>query len=344
MSLKKMRIHKLTGAMACSAMAGVFLAGCGGDPGATAGTGAAPSSANTALGSYINDGLAGGFTGSWYTGTTVSATAYTKSLATTASPTVFNATYSTRSLVSGSWGPGATWVLGYELSPTNGWVLGSQAGATLTDKGDGLHAVDNFADGISYPFSITKMSLAGSAVACVNGPCVPSNATYPAGAASYTLTDTADHYFLSTSTFGLQVSDGWGVPLASLPNVNTTFCDPLLGYVYSPTSAASVSWTNFYAVYPTASCSSASIGTALSFAPAAYVTVTVESTGNVYVPTVLSLTNWSAGYGFVNPTIYAPRAGYVWGGVKEPQGSTFTVKNKTAINAELLGSGYTAIP
>jgi hypothetical protein len=324
-------------------MAAVLLAGCGGGSG-SANNSAAPSAANTALGSYINDELAGGFTGSWYTGTTVSATANTESLAATAVPTVFNLSHSTRTLAGGVWSNAAsTGGWGYELAPS-GWVLGGQSGATRTDKGDGVHAVDNFAGGISYPFSIARTSLAGSAVACVNGPCIQPNAVYPPGAASYTLTDTTDHYLLLTSTMGLQVSDAWGVPLARLPTVNETFCDPLLGYVYQPTSAASVSWTNFYAVYTTASCLGSSIGTALAGFPVAYVTVSVEATGNAYVPNVLSLTNWSAGYGFVYPTIYALRNGYVWEGVKEPQGSRFTVKNKAAINAELLGSGFAAIP
>lgn len=138
---------------------------------------------------------------------------------------------------------------------------------------------------------------------------------------------------------GLQVTDQNGTMLTSLPAVGATFCDPLLGMVYAP----SYSFPN-YVVSRTAACSQAAIATALATAPVASVSISVQLTGNPVVPSVLILQNWSVGYGLTNPFIYGYRAGYVWEGLMEPAGTNWTLKNKTAINAELLANGYPAIP
>lgn len=342
---EKKPFKKIAELLAFGAMTGILFAGCGGGGSGNTAiiSGAAPYAADTALGSYISDGQGTGFSGNWFTSSVASAVANTRTLAATGSPTVFNVTYFSKSLANGSWSDiNFTQGGGYGLTPT-GWATGSQNGQTLTDIGDGSNAVLNISNGDTYPFSIVKTSLAGSPVVCTNGPCSPSSATYPAGAARYSLSYTSAHYFLLTSTNGYQVTNQYGAPFTSLPTLNDTFCDPLLGYVYKPQSTATYT-SNYYWVYYAANCGSAAISTALAGTHVAYVMVSVEPTGNAYVPNVLILTNWTPGYGLLNPWIYALRAGYVWEGLKEPQGTNFTLKNKAAINAELLGSGYSEIP
>ena len=80
-------------------------------------------------------------------------------------------------------------------------------------------------------------------------------------------------------------------------------------------------------------------------------TITWTPTGVAAVPTVLVLTNWfpispnTSFFGFTNPWFYSLRAGYVWEGIMLPKTSTVSSKkNKVAINAELMASGYTTIP
>jgi hypothetical protein len=343
MNWKKRPLKKIAELSAYGIIAGTLFAGCGGG-GNTGGGGAVPSAASTALGSYIADIQGAGFSGYWFTGTAASATANTRTLSATASPTLFNVTYFSRILSNGSWSNStSTQVSGYELSPT-GWATGGQTGQTLTDNGDGINAVVNITNGVTYPFSIVKTSLAGSQLACTNGPCSPTYATYPADASRYALTYTSDHYLLLTLTDGYQVTNQSGAAFTSLPAVTSTFCDPLLNYVYQPLYTTAYNSTNFYRVYNTAGCGSPAIASALTGTSVANVTISVKSTGNTSVPGVLILTNWTAGYGLVNPWIYAVRAGFVWVGLMEPQGTNFTLKNKSAINAELVGSGFIAIP
>jgi hypothetical protein len=168
---------------------------------------------------------------------------------------------------------------------------------------------------------------------------------------------TSNFYFLYNLSNGLQVTDRYGVQLTSLPVEKvTTFCDPLIGTVYVPTSTQMAANPNgwLYYVYfltPGSACSSSNITTALGTAPQQQVTITWTPTGVPVVPTVLVLTNWFpinpnwSSFGFTNPWFYSLRAGYVWEGIMEPATTTVSsVKNKAAINAELKASGYTTIP
>ena len=73
--------------------------------------------------------------------------------------------------------------------------------------------------------------------------------------------------------------------------------------------------------------------------------ISVQATNNVVVPGVLRLSGWTGTYSsLATQFIYGLRAGYVWLGVMEPLGTTGTLENKIAINAELVDNGFVAIP
>ncbi len=329
------------------AMASVFIAGCGGGGGGNTGTSVAvPSASSTALGSYITEGQGTSFNGTWFVSSAASSTASadTRTLAATTSPTVFTITYTPKQLANGSWSnvalaPGAN----YDLTPT-GWALGSQVGQTLVDSGDGTNAVLKMQNGATTPVSIAKTNLQGTLVGCLSstGSCASTTPIYPAGASKYSITQTSDTYLLfSPSNNNLQVTDQSGNALTALPTAGGTFCDPILSLVYQQISPA----FNSYNVYFTAGCTSGAISTALGTTRTATVMISVQATNNVVVPGVLLLSGWTGTYSaFATQFIYGLRAGYVWLGVMEPLGTTNTLENKIAINAELVDNGFVAIP
>ncbi|HEY6096329.1 MAG TPA: hypothetical protein VIU93_15420 [Gallionellaceae bacterium] len=359
-------------------MVGILMAGCGGGGGGGGGgstgtgtsggtpwwtVGTTPSAGGTAVASYIAGEMSGSFGGKWWVGNwfgstpAASATALTETLAGTAQPTVFNVTKNQQALINGAWSnltvsSGSS----YNLTP-NGWALSTNdmLGSTFVDSGNGSDAALVLANGAAYTYAITRTNLAGSPVVCP-GTCTTPGA-YPAGAESYSLAYTSNFYFLYNLSNGLQVTDGNGAALTSLPVEDvTTFCDPLIGAVYVHThtqmSANPNGWLYYvYFLTPGSACTSGNISTALAAGAQQQVTITWTPTGVAAVPTVLVLTNWfpiypnMSSYGFTNPWFYSLRAGYVWEGLMLPAATSgSSMKNKAAINAELNASGYTAIP
>lgn len=324
--------------------------------------GTTPSAGGTAVASYTADEMGGSFGGNWWVGNrfgtspVASATAFTETLAGTSQPTVFSVTENDQALINGIWSNLAVSSGGsYNLTP-NGWAYSTNdmVGNTFVDSGNGTNAALVLANGAAYTYAITRSSLAGSAVVCP-GTCTTSG-VYPPGAASYSMAYTSNFYYLYNLANGLQATDGNGVALTSLPvEDTTTFCDPLIGTVYVPTTTQMTANPNgwMYYVYfltPGSTCTSGAITTALGTAPQQQVTITWTPTGVPAAPTVLVLTNWysptgTGSFGFTNPWFYGLRGGYAWEGIMLPATTTVdSMKNKAAINAELKASGYTTIP
>lgn len=210
--------------------------------------------------------------------------------------------------------------------------------------------------GAARQFSnIAYTNLASKPIACNSptGTCTtPGN--YPAGAAEYAYTDTplTDDYYLdltNSNAVSLVMTNLTGAALTALPVLGTdSFCVDS-GYgsieVFVPAAAAATNYNRFtHAVGSNASaaCTTANINTAQTMAAMA-VQLQTKATGIAGVTVVESTFNLSQ--------FFAVHAGKLYAGNFEPAGgnpfpgaTAMTMKNKTAVNAELLAMGKTALP
>lgn len=336
---------KGTELLVLGAAAGIVIAGCGGG----GGSGAA-ASGSSAVASYIADGQGSGLNGTWtVTGFLgQSATASTRTLSATGTAGAYTDARSARTLSSaGVWSSAPVAAMNWlDLVPAAGWVADT-ASETLVDNGDGVHATINNQNGATSPYSVTQSSLAGAPIVCLNNVgvtvtcAVPGN--YPAGAAQYTFTRTADAYTLATAAN--KVTDATGTALTAMPA--GTFCDPSELLVYVPGVTAGT--YNAYWNLPGA-CTAANITAAIAAAtPAGTVSFgTTKATGNSAVASVQMFSNWAGGLAGRNTLPYsvflAMNGTNVYSGHMYPVGTQTAEKNKTAINAELQASGDPAIP
>lgn len=337
-------------------LAGALLAACSGGGSGTTGA----SAADTAVASMLADSTAPGFTGNWrnqnFFGSAASATASTTTMAATATANTYTIATTSKQLVNGMWGNAAVSGGSYLLGDT-GWVLTTGIQGTMHDSGDGIN-ISVSVGAATKNFSIVKTVVDGTPIACTDSAgtvvacSVPGN--YPVGSNKYVKTVTADMYVLVDPAGApgyAGITDVNGVLLTALPAASTTLCN--LGMVYQPIAGAAAGVNN-YNLYFATDCTAASIAAAVAApnVPQANMLISTYATGNAAVPSVLRITNAITPVGsfltnvdFLNNSIFGLRAGNVWMGAMRPAGTANPADlNKTAMNAELVASGFTAIP
>ncbi len=338
------------------AAAGILIAGCGGGGGGGGTTSA--NSSKPAVASYIADGQGTSFNGWWVNqggllGVSAVATTYSLNTTATAGTYAWVSTAKSVAAASGVWTSSAGYVpTGFDLTPA-GWVTVTGTN-TFVDGGDGIHVSLNNADGSTTTYSISQTSLSGKAVVCTNNvgttiACVaPGN--YPAGSSAYVKTQTANTYSIpNTSIVANRITDATGAALTALPTIGTgTFCDPVSGYVYQPTTT--VGTYNTYTDFAFG-CNSVGIASAVAAASAGTVQLASKPTGNAVVPTVLAFSSWTGvalATRFNSPyyTYFLTlNAGNVYWGASTLTGNQAPPeKNKGTINAELVANGLPVIP
>lgn len=240
-----------------------------------------------------------------------------------------------------------------------GWVAATSQTTTTTATG----LTTSYPNGAASrtDTNVTYFDLAGKPIYCaspLSQTCAkPGN--YPAGAAGYYTDQTpvTDDYSLSlvdqfNNFASLAVTDATGVALTTLPTLGTTtFCEPLesglQSTVYKPIAGAAAGAANYNVIYSAGACTAAAITTALAGTGNAQ-TLSLKATGIGGVSVIVSNANQSQ--------IFGVYQGKVYGGNFEPAGGwplpigapavtpAPELKNKTAINAELVAAGKVALP
>lgn len=351
-------IGKTTELLALGAAAAILLSACGGGGGGGGGTtgggtvggGGGGGAGPTPVASYIADAQSPSFDGWWFNtnsaGSPASAVAEEHTMLYMGTGGNYVYSISQKALIKGTWtnqAYGADFVL-----ISTGWTQQSALG-TFVDSGDGIHATLTNGDATTYAYSL--VNLAGTPITCFNSAgavqACATPANYPAGSNAYIMTQSTTNYVLPFTNTPLPVTNTTGTPLAALPTVGTgTFCDPYMLYVYQPTATLGT-----YNVFNTAGCSATAITTATTAPAVSLGTVTIAqlATGNANVPNVLQLSGWTGTALTANNIansnyIYAVRAGGVYAGWVNYPGYINYDENKTAINAEVVATGFVAIP
>src|SRR5450759_724530 len=285
------------------------------------------SGATTALGSYIADQLNSSFTSAgWWSNGPTSATVPENTLTASGSPNVYNYTYKEITLTGGGWADSSI-APSYDLAST-GWIP-SLYTASEVDSGDGTTYFWTATGEPTVTVTVKKTDLTGTSLPNSTG-------VYPAGSTLYTSIQDIAQYYL----WGLYpITDATGTALTALPKMGATFCDTDNVIVFQAIAVGS----NNYNAYTTASCAATDISTALLTTPSDTALISIQPTGNSNVPNVILVTGLTTNSG-LNDTIYGLQAGKVWAGNTDPAGYTWAEKNKTAINADLIDSGYISVP
>lgn len=310
------------------------------------------SGATTAVGNYIADHLTPGFVGSWAITPASAVVASESTLVATATANTYNNTYLEKLLAGTTWGTNPTRWFGacYDLIPT-GWLQCPSTG-TWVDSGDGSTIILTNTGEPALAVTMVSTSLAGTPITCTSPTTglvvtcsVPGN--YPAGAVSFTQTYGSDWYSLCGFAYCTALTDSSGAALTALPSVGATgptFCDTDNFSVLQPINPAPAPGSNNYNVFSTASCLASDIASAITTSAVGTVLVSIQSTGNTVVPTVLRLSATGT-LAWMNNYIYGVRAGNVWYGWMTPNGTVGNnEENKIAINAELVANGITPLP
>ena len=346
----KWNINKVTSYLILTISLGILIAGCGGggDTGTVSG----------GVASYLADQQGGGTVGRWWYAVSASSVAKadeksivaigTNQYTATKTHLILSNGTSGSAGISGTWGTNSTPDVYYNLI-SSGWFANSDT-ATLLDNGDGRNVTITLTGEPAYVAAITKTSLANTPIACTSSAGIPMTCVapgvYPAGAVYYrqTVSFTSNQFTLNGPTIAQPITDSSGIaaPVPTWPVLNTTFCDPAWSYVFQARGTGGI-----YDVFSTTSCISANITTAVGATSLGTVTMNLQSTGNLNVPSVLHIqsTTGTTLSGLVN-MIYGARVGALWYGWMLPVG-TYQLDpeyNKTAINAQLLGDGLVVLP
>lgn len=241
-----------------------------------------------------------------------------------------------------------------------GWVAPTSQTTTST----ATTLTDTFSNGAATrtTTNVTYFNLAGTPILCqtpLSATCaIPGN--YPAGAAGYDHTNVpaTDDYSLNTvDTYNnfasAAITDSTGLALTTLPTLGTTtFCENSIGgngvKVYNAIVGAAVGAANYNLIYGAGRCTAANITSVLTNIAVTPETLSIKATGIAGVSVIVSNVNRSqifATYqGKVYPGNFEPAGGWPAMVGAPPYVPFITMKNKTAINAELLAQGLPALP
>jgi hypothetical protein len=236
-----------------------------------------------------------------------------------------------------------------------GWVAPTSETTTVTATG--LTATPATGAASRTDTNVTYFDLAGKPISCETPVCAkPGN--YPAGSAGYYTVQTpvSDDYSLDLvdafSNFAsLTVTDANGAALTTLPTLTTAFCNPmpsaLASTVYKPIVGAGAGAANYTSIDSAGTCTAANITTALA-GTGMDQTLSLKATGIAGVSVIVSNVNQSQIFGVYQGKVYGgnfePAGGWpAVGGAPAPT-PVPVLKNKTAVNAELVAAGKAALP
>jgi hypothetical protein len=296
-------------------------------------------------------------------------------MAATATPGSYNVTNVINRLTNGVWALAAVGQgRNYNLTST-GWVLDNGSRTLVNNNNGTLTFTSPQFGNITAP--VTETVLDGTSVA------VPVGAVakvYPTGSSIFAAIGKVPASIFALENKPNKVTDLNGVALTALPTLGTGFC--VNGFIFNPittgTQAAATAQgatiTDNYEVLgiTTGSCTGPAIttGLALQLGNAnggigmGFATVTTQATGNTGVPSVGFIssvsTNMTNTANVANAAFLTQSIGCIMGvvgggalfgcpangGGYIPAGTPFVITsaNKTTVDAQLVGSGFPALP